>query len=129
MSNFTREHRYYVIKIKDAEYALTQAERDILSVLNAKVSQWRIGQGKTPIQGVFVEHDWPEHDGVWAAIEQRIANEAVAPTPVPWCRPHPPKEPLVWPDLICEHDWVATVKGGHKTCIYCKKSELIEFPA
>lgn len=41
--------------------------------------------------------------------------------------PQPPRrdDPLVWPDLICEHDWIATIESTHRTCVYCKKSEEV----
>lgn len=68
---FTREPRYIVVKVKDAESALSQTEQAILRMISHKVANWRTSQGKTNLSGVFVEHDWPEHDGVWAALEKR----------------------------------------------------------
>lgn len=121
---FTREPRYLVIKVKDAEFALTQTECDILRTIAIKVERWRTSQGKTNLSGVFVEHDWPEHDGVWAALEKR--HNA---TPMQPARPQPPRStepPLVWPDLECTHDYVATNDSAHRTCVYCKKAEPIE---
>lgn len=71
-NHFTREPRYVAIKITDAKSALTQAEITILNTITAKVEQWRHTHGKTSLQGVFVEHDWPEYDPTWAAIEKRM---------------------------------------------------------
>lgn len=112
---FTRETLYIVVNVKDTEAALTQTEQAILRMIGHKVANWRTNQGKTKLSGVFVEHDWPEHDGVLAAIEQRMTGK--------------PPEPLVWPDLECAHDWFSGQAFANapkkRTCFYCKKTELI----
>lgn len=66
-------------------------------------------------------------DGVWlpiryaSDIQKAMALKGVHD--LPQQPPTPKDEPLVWPDLICEHDWVATMESTHRTCVYCKKSE------
>lgn len=122
---FTREPRYIVLKSTDVKAALTQTDQEILEILCDKVARWRISHDKANLSGVFVEHDWPEHDGVWAAIEQRVSGETA--TPVPWPRPYPPKKLLLWPGLVCEHDWVVCSGNGkpYHTCTFCKKSEEV----
>lgn len=120
---FTREPRYIVLKSTDAKAALTQTDLEILDILCDKVARWRSSHGKANLSGVFVEHDWPEHDGVWAAIERRCTPTPTAIEPA-WPSPYRHNsEPLVWPDLECVHDWVQSPQDAHRTCIYCKKIE------
>lgn len=126
MTTFTRESRYFVLKSADAKAALTQTDQEILDILCDKVARWRSSHGKANLSGVFVEHDWPEHDGVWAAIEQRVSGEPAPAMQAGWPQPYPKKEPLVWPDLECVHDWVKTEESAYSTCIYCKKSEALD---
>jgi hypothetical protein len=73
MAEFKREFRYAVIKRKDADAALTPEERDQLSDLLWKVACWRERNGKPPLECVVVEHDWPEYEPTWKAIEARMA--------------------------------------------------------
>lgn len=119
---FTREPLYIVVKVKDAESALSQTEQAILRMISHKVANWRTSQGKTNLSGVFVEHDWPEHDGVWAALEKRHNATSMQPA-----NPQPPRStepPLVWPDLECVHDFLpSSITTSQRTCIYCKKIE------
>lgn len=121
---FTREPRYYVVKMRDAGAALTQAEAAIFKTIYAKVEQWRISHGKTRLQGVMVEYDWPEFEPVWKMIEQRTTGADTTPTPVP----------LVFPEIdyqaACVHEW-ANVEPLAKNpvrlaCGLCGKLELME---
>lgn len=132
---FTREPRYIVVKVKDADAALTPTEQTILRMIGNKVAIWRTSQGKTNLSGVFVEHDWPEHELVWKMIEQRTTAADTTPTPVPWPRPYTPQDaPLVWPEIdyqaACVHEW-ANVEPFAKNpvrlaCGLCGKLELME---
>jgi hypothetical protein len=67
-----RENRYHVIKSKDACAALNEDELAILSILDRKITKHRIGLGKTQLMAVVVEHDWPEYEPTWEAIEKRV---------------------------------------------------------
>ncbi|MGL5339453.1 MAG: hypothetical protein ACRDAR_12335 [Aeromonas veronii] len=67
--NFQREWRYGVIKFSDAISALSELEREQLSILMGKVTEHRISQGKEPLECVVVESDWPIYEETWAAIE------------------------------------------------------------
>ena len=67
-----REDRYLVVKHKDAALYLTATERLILIAIAEKVESHRINRGKAPMQCVVVEHDWPEYEPTWAAIEKRV---------------------------------------------------------
>ncbi|HIC1466973.1 TPA: hypothetical protein ACWZ76_004278 [Klebsiella pneumoniae] len=71
--------RYVVIKNSHAEQALTDDERKELYRLGVKCAKWRRDNGKKPFECVVVEHDWPEYEPVWKAIEQRVDG----PHPLP----------------------------------------------
>jgi hypothetical protein len=73
MAEFKREFRYAVIKRKDADAALTLDERATLSDLLWKIECWRQRSGKGTLSCVVVEHDWPEYEPTWKAIEARMA--------------------------------------------------------
>lgn len=40
-----------------------------------------------------------------------------------WPQPQKKDAPLLWPDLICEHDWVPNLTYNRRICTFCKKSE------
>lgn len=69
-----REYRYMVFKLKDIKAALTQDERGILKHLAGKVHDYRLGEGKAPLECVVVESDWPEYEPTWNAIEKRVED-------------------------------------------------------
>ncbi len=81
---FTRELRYIVVKITDANKHLSEQERDTLERLAAKCGLGRIDSGKRNLECVVVESDWPEYGPTWAAIEARMtgATPFLAPAPV-----------------------------------------------
>lgn len=66
---FQKEHSYSVIKFSDADAALTEDESEQLADLMAKVEWYSIEQGKTPLECVVVESDWPIYDATWDAVE------------------------------------------------------------
>ena len=78
MSAFVREWRYIVIKAKDMQAYLSDEEQRELNVLLLKISMGRNAAGKLPVEAVVVEHDWPEYEPTWAAIEARCAAEDAA---------------------------------------------------
>ncbi len=66
--NVKREQRYIVIKKKDADEFLTDTEMTkLLEILDA-INMGRRDDGKNPIQGVVVEHDWPMYEATWTAV-------------------------------------------------------------
>lgn len=67
-----REYRYIVLKRKDVKAALTEDERGLLNSLCGKISDYRIGEGKAPLECVVVESDWPEYETTWESIELRV---------------------------------------------------------
>lgn len=70
---FEREKRYVVVKINDINAAgCTQQERDAFNVLCDKVALYRASIGKSPLECVVVERDWPEYEPTWAAIQRRM---------------------------------------------------------
>ncbi len=60
------------IKLKDLEAALTETENEILFKLASKVERMRMKQGRGMMKAVVIEHDWPEYDPTWQALEQRV---------------------------------------------------------
>lgn len=40
-------------------------------------------------------------------------------------QPTPKDEPLVFPDLVCEHDWVPNLTYNRRICTFCKKLEEV----
>lgn len=70
---FQREWRYGVIKFSDAISALSELEREQLAILMEKVTEYRIVQGKEPLECAVVESDWPIYEDTWEAIEQMAA--------------------------------------------------------
>lgn len=73
-----RENRYLVIKRSDLDgalRALLPSVKDVLSSLCDMVDHVRKARGKSPLVCVVVEHDWPEYEHTWEAIEGRIDGE------------------------------------------------------
>ena len=72
MSNqFNREDRYLVLKYADLNEALSTQEQQTLLGLANKIESHRTRQGKSFLQAVVVEKDWPEYEPTWKAIEAR----------------------------------------------------------
>lgn len=96
MSEFKREPRYVVFKIKDALDHLSACELDRLQAIGEKIAAGRATDGKPPFNAVVVEQDWPEFEPTWAAIEQRVRREQ------------------------CAHDWKwAQIAGEGRCCQKC----------
>ena len=74
MSEFVREPRYIVFKLKDIDKYLTQGEKDSLMCIGDEIAFGRNHDGKPPFNAVVVEQDWPEFEPTWAAIEARMAS-------------------------------------------------------
>ena len=75
MSKFKRELRYLVIKHKDAARYLTQTEQRILNTIAERVLEGRCLDNKHDLECVVVEHDWPEYEMAWDAIESRMTTK------------------------------------------------------
>lgn len=71
--------RYTVIKNSDALLALDEHDSNDLNRIMRKIALYREKRGATPLKCVVVEHDWPEYEPVWNAIEQRVDG----PHPLP----------------------------------------------
>lgn len=72
-----------------------------------------------------VDENWTPIRGTPDVIEAMKAAPESKPQQAADPKPYA-KEPLVWPDLECVHDWLATLESTHRTCLYCKKTEEIE---
>ncbi|WP_367154697.1 hypothetical protein [Methylomonas sp. HYX-M1] len=66
------ETRYRVFKIKDIESYLTVDGQELLDDLSRKINRIRLFDGKEILQGLFVEHDWPEYESTLQAIANRV---------------------------------------------------------
>lgn len=75
MSQFKREHRYVVLKVKDLKQLSPEGQK-ALSALCDEVAQIREQRGRGPFDSVVVEESWPEYETVWAMIQARIEGEA-----------------------------------------------------
>lgn len=69
-----RESRYTVLKISDVAGALRSDEKMELIRLEEKTNLHRGCRGKRPLKCVVVEHDWPEYEPTWQAIEKRVTS-------------------------------------------------------
>lgn len=70
-SDFKKEQRYVVLKIKDIVAAgLTPDEVEAFNKVCDKVSLHRNQAGKPPLGCVVVEADWRCYDKVWGMVEQ-----------------------------------------------------------
>jgi hypothetical protein len=67
-----RERRYFVIKLTDAAKYLTPSQIIGLREMGEQIDELRAADWKPPMHGVFVEHDWPEYEPTWQAIEARM---------------------------------------------------------
>jgi len=68
---FQREERYIVLKLSD----VARLRPDTIERLNALVDlvrERREAAGKSPLECVVVESDWPEYEPTWAAIKARM---------------------------------------------------------
>lgn len=78
MPEFERENRYLVIKRSDlrmAEKLLKPEAFEALETLEKMANQVRANRGKHPLLCAVVEHDWPEYEPTWRAIEERVIRE------------------------------------------------------
>jgi len=72
VSEFKREPRYVVFKIKDLLACCSEEQLAELDCIGMDVSKHRREAGKPPFNAVVVEQDWPEFEPTWAAIEARM---------------------------------------------------------
>ena len=77
-----REHRYYVAKKKDVEKYLPDEQQLQFDRLLTKIRVGRLNDGKSDVQTVCVDSDWPEYETVWKMIEARVDGKA-SPASVP----------------------------------------------
>jgi uncharacterized Zn finger protein (UPF0148 family) len=71
---FVREERYYVLKISDMRKYLSREKFEFVGAVAEKLNAGRAVDGKTVLQAVVVEHDWPEYERVWQMIETRMVT-------------------------------------------------------
>ena len=84
---FVWEDRYIVFKLSDVVEHLTIAERLHLERLYEIQRVGRKEAGKSALECVVVESDWPEYESTWRAIEARVTGAQPAPSvPDGWLR-------------------------------------------
>lgn len=70
---FEREHRYVVFKVSDIKRVPADKAKQIYSL-----AEWfdarRMEENRSPMTCLVIEHDWPEYEPAWAAIQQRMEN-------------------------------------------------------
>ena len=71
---FQREHRYIVLKQADVDACLTPLDQYNLGIIMNQVNIHRAKRNAAPLKCVVVEHDWPEYEPTWNAIEKRVEN-------------------------------------------------------
>jgi len=74
MSEFNREQRYIVLKIKDIEEFLTEENKIKLSEICYIINDARIDEGLPTLETVVIESDWPMYDKIWEKIEDCVTN-------------------------------------------------------
>ena len=77
MTEFKREHRYIVFKLKDISKYLSTAEREDIMTMGHAIANGRAEDGKPPFNAAVIEQDWPEFEPVWAMIESRMTGRAI----------------------------------------------------
>jgi hypothetical protein len=81
VSEFRREPRYVVFKIKDVFDYLSDEQIAVIEQIGQRIAKGRAEAGKAPFNAVVVEQDWPEFEPTWSAIEARMtANVEVTGT-------------------------------------------------
>ena len=81
-TEFQREERYLVFKISDVIEHLTTTEALHLARLYEIQRVGRKEAGKSELECVVVEKDWPEYEPTWKAIEARVSGAQSAPKAV-----------------------------------------------
>lgn len=74
VTEFKRQERYVVLKIADIKAYLSDTQIYQLCKIAETVTAKRADNGKLPLKAVVVEHDWPEYEPTWAAIEARVKD-------------------------------------------------------
>lgn len=67
------EPRYIVIKRRDAYAYLTLEEQNLIHALAMKVERMRKLSGRSCMNALVIEEDWPEYHQVRDMLTQRIA--------------------------------------------------------
>lgn len=74
MSEFEREQRYIVMKVKDMDCLEPYECQNLLDMLN-KINEYRMERDAYSIECVVVESDWPEYETVWKMLEERMSDD------------------------------------------------------
>ena len=75
-TTFKREQRYIVFKLTDLQKHIEPSDLFNLQQIGRTVGAGREQDGKSPLECVVIESDWPEYDPTWRAIERRVSGAA-----------------------------------------------------
>ena len=78
-TKFKREERYIVFNVSDVVEHLTTTEALHLARLYEIQRVGRKEAGKSELECVVVEKDWPEYEPTWQAIEARVTGAQAQP--------------------------------------------------
>lgn len=76
-TTFKREQRYIVFKLTDLQKHIEPSDLFNLQQIGRTVGAGREQDGKSPLECLVVESDWPEYEPTWRAIEQRVSGAAL----------------------------------------------------
>ena len=72
------EHRYFVVKVADAENYLSPLEFKMLREIENKVQASRNEHERPELSAIVIEKDWPEYENAAAELRKRINSETDA---------------------------------------------------
>ena len=72
MSEFEREERYIVIKLKDVDNYLDDNYKDKLVAVCNEIADFRSLDNQEPLNCVVIEDDWPMYEDTWKAIQEYV---------------------------------------------------------
>lgn len=69
MTDFIKEDRYIVFKIKDLKAFLSDEQKEQLDAISKTILEARRAQDRPDVDCVVVESDWPIYNQVWGMIK------------------------------------------------------------
>lgn len=66
------QQRYIVLKLEDIKAFLSRDQREALEEIQETIDAYRKAAGKEPLEGVFINRDWPEYEAASSELHKRI---------------------------------------------------------
>jgi len=76
MSKFKQENRYVVLKTTDIDGTLTSYEKNTLKAICLHIEARRKHAGKSVLECVVVESDWPIYEQTWDEVQRLVEGRA-----------------------------------------------------